>query len=200
MRLCCRRALLVPLFYLATVGLLHAQEAARPNYYPLKAGTKWHYRLDINGQSIDVVNQVSKVEKVDGEDRATVDSVIMGMTRGSETLSTSDKGVFRYSMNNQTLKTPICILRYPVKDGDSWEGETEINGQTLKLKGKTGKAEVTVPAGKYQATTSHIETELMGQKFTTTYYFVPDVGIVKQEMSLGERKFFIELQRVEMGK
>lgn len=200
MRSCVRFAMLVAILCLSIPQLLVAQDAARPNYYPLKVGTKWYYRLDVNGQSIEVVNQVTKIDKVDGEDRATIDSAIQGMGKGSETLSTNDKGIFRHSMNGLNVKTPICILRYPVKNGDTWDGETEINGQTMKLKGKTGAEEVTVPAGKYQATTSHIETDFMGQKFTTTYYFVPEIGIVKQIMSLGDRKFFIELQRTEMGK
>ncbi len=79
--------------------------------------------------------------------------------------------------------------------------ETKIGGQQFTVSGREGGTEeVQVPAGKYQAVSVKIETTVNGNKISTTYWFAPEVGIVKQTMGIQGKSINMELLKFEQGK
>jgi hypothetical protein len=183
-----------------------AQEAATdkektPDYYPLKPGTKWFYELNGNGQKIKLQIQVSKIETIDGNKMALVETVINGMVTGTEHVTATEKGVFRHRMNGIELSPPVCILKYPYKKDDTWEGETTVGAEKIMVKGKAlGDEEVSVPAGKYKTVKADTETSGAGMKMTASLWFAPDVGLVKQTIAVQDKTLTFELEKFEAGK
>ena len=67
--------------------------------------------------------------------------------------------------------------------------ETAIGNETLTIKSKAvGTEEVTVAAGKYKALKVEVETTAAGTQVSTTYWFAPDVGVVKQAIDTGRQE------------
>src|SRR5262245_18103635 len=67
------------------------------DFYPLNPGNKWDFQLDLNNQSHRMMNQVAKVELVDGKSLARVETSINRQPPGlTEHLTSNDKGVYRY--------------------------------------------------------------------------------------------------------
>jgi hypothetical protein len=172
-----------------------------PDYYPLKPGTKWSYEMNANGQKIKVLNQVALIETLDGKSLAKVETIRDGKVEGTEHLTTTDKGVFRYRANGVELSTPVCILKYPFKKLDAWEVETTMGSEKVTVKGKAvDREEVTVPAGKYQTLKTEVSTLVVGQQISATYWFAPEVGIVKYTMVIAGKDVTLELEKFETPK
>jgi hypothetical protein len=183
-----------------------AQEAATkkektPDYYPLKPGTKWFYELNAGDKKIKVHNQVAKIETIDGNKLALVETVINGTVSATEHMTTTDKGVFRHRINGIELAPPVCILKYPFKKDETWEVETTVGAEKLTIKAKAvDSEEVTVTAGKYKAVKADIDTTVQGMQVSATYWFAPDVGVVKQVMKINGQDITLELDKFEAGK
>ena len=174
----------------------------QPDYYPLKVGTKWHYQVDAGGgQKATVVYRIAKIEKVDGKPMAVLEALVNEEVQATEHVGVESGGVYRYRLKSMELSPPVCLLKYPVKEGSSWETETKIGTREITVIGREGGTEeVQVPAGKYQAVSVKIETTVKGNKVSTTYWFAPDVGIVKQSMGIPGRSLNMELVKFEAGK
>lgn len=174
---------------------------AAANYWPLKAGTKWHFQADIGGKQIPVVLQVAKIETIDGQQLPRLESLIQGNVTASEHLSSSDKGIFRHRYNGIEVSPPVCLLKAGAKAGDSWEIDCKIGNDTLKGTCKLGTDQVTVPAGKYKTITILLDAETGGGvKVKTTYWLAPDVGMVKQTVDILGKTILLELEKFEPGK
>jgi hypothetical protein len=173
-----------------------------PDYYPTKVGTKWEYQVDAgNGQKVTVVNQIAKIEKVDGKPLAVLETLVNGQVQATEHIGVEAGGIFRYRFKGIEVSPPVCLLKYPVKEGASWETETKIGGQEFTVSGRVGGTEeVKVPSGKYQAVSAKIETTVKGNKITNTYWFAPDVGIIKQSVGIPGQSINMELSKFEEGK
>jgi hypothetical protein len=119
--------------------------------------------------------EVVKVETVAGQRRAFLGMTMMGKKlRDDAQISTSDKGVFLHR-----LEPPVCLLKYPVKEGATWRVQTKNNGVEFLVICTVGNWEqVEVPAGKFKAIKVHVEYEENVITFTTDYWFAADVGIV----------------------
>jgi hypothetical protein len=177
--------------------------AKAPDYFPLKAGEKWHYEADPgNGQKIQIMTQVAKIETIDGKPMARLESVMSGTVVGSEHLTSTDEGIFRTRYNDMEVTPPVCILKYPVKEGTTWETKTRFGAQEMTVNAREGKkADVDVPAGTYPAVTVAIQTTMAnGNKIVANYWFASDVGIVKQSIDIGGRAFTMQLAKFEPGK
>jgi hypothetical protein len=184
-----------------------AQEDAKskklPDYYPLKVGTKWTYDVDPGtGQKVQVSNQVVKNETIDGKSLAVMESVVNGMVVATEHLASTPEGVFRHRANGVSVEPPLCIVKYPFKEDESWEAEPKIGPQQLKMKLKSGKKdeEVSAPSGRYKTVSVSVETTVNGVKINSQSWHAPDVGIVKQITELGDKKITMELVKFEAGK
>lgn len=195
--------------YLLAVALSFTTAAERaaigqdktPDYFPLKAGTKWFYELDQGGKKIKINSQIAKVEMVDGKPVALFETTINGEVAATEHLAATEKGVFRHRVNGIELSPPVCILKYPLKKDDTWETESTIANEQLKIKGKViDNEEITVAAGKYKAFRVDVETSAAGMRATTTFWFAPDVGVVKQTTENAGKTVTAELEKFEAGK
>jgi hypothetical protein len=176
------------------------KDAKAPDYYPLKAGSKWQYQVEANGNKVTIVSQVAKIEKIDDVSLARVEASTDGKVLVTEHLRSTDKGVFRHRYNGVEVSPPVCVLRYPIKKDDAWEQEVKIGEEKMTLSCKVGNDEVEVPAGKFKAVTVQAIGKTGDKVFTTTYWFAEGVGIVKQVADFGGLTMTIQLEKYEAGK
>ncbi len=173
-----------------------------PDYYPLKPGTKWTYDLDPgNGRKIRVTNQIARLETIDGKSMARLETVINGRVALTQHLLGTPEGIFRYRISEADVAPPLCILKYPFKEGETWEAEPMIGRELSKMSFKSGRhEEVTSTAAKYQAISVLCEINGGGARVKTTSWYVPDVGMVKDTRDLGGKTVTMDLVAFEAGK
>jgi hypothetical protein len=187
-------------------GTLLAQpkDAQADGYFPLKAKTKWTYKVGDNFVEVAVV----KVEKVGGEDHYQVDTVVGKDPKTSEMYVVRADGVYRTKVKDDKLDPIIKVLPLPIKKDATWEVNSKLGTQTIKgtMKVKNDKEKITVkgPSGNVDYETVFVEGENMdvaGAKTTVRIWFAKDRGIVKEEFVLqtGE-KVLLELYKYEEGK
>jgi hypothetical protein len=105
-------------------------------------------------------------------------------------------------MNGVEVSPPLCLIKYPLKQGQTWESEMMTgSGPKAKVEGtQGGPEEVQVPAGKYRAIPCTIVVTAGTAKYTNVFWFAEDVGIVKQRSELGPQTVIMELTKFEAGK
>jgi hypothetical protein len=154
------------LVLLAGHGLsgLPAGDKVEPDYYPLKVGTTWHYALEVMGKEVKVKNRIEKAEVIDGKPLSLQYTIVNEQVTATEYLSSTKEGVFRHKVNGVECKPPLCLLKYPVKTGQTWQSEhvsgTEKNTITVKI---NDFQEVQVPAGKFKALSVRVTNGVHGQ-------------------------------------
>lgn len=183
----------------AAACLAPAPKPAAPDYYPLKAGTKWHYQVTVGNETLAAVNVAREEETVNGVKMTRVETVIDGKTVASEHLAATPDGVFRHRYNGVKCVPPVRLLSYPVKDDDSWEMAVTIGTEKATMAVRVGTAEVEVPAGKYRTVTARLTADTADGPLTTEYWFADGFGVVKQVGNLGGVTFTIELEKVELA-
>jgi hypothetical protein len=173
-----------------------------PDYFPLKLGTKWIYELDPGtGVKLPVTIEIAKIEDIDGKPLARLETIIGGKVTATEYLSSTPAGVFRHRSNDVEVAPPLCIVKYPFKEGDSFEAETVIGNQKIKMTIKNGKSEeVTVRRVKYQTIAVSIETSVNGVRINDTKWYAPGIGVVKADTDFGDKKIKLELVKFEPAK
>jgi hypothetical protein len=175
--------------------------AAEPaNYYPLQVGNKWEYKVEAGGSSAQAVSRIAKIEMIDGVSLARLEATVNGNPVANEHLRSDDKGVFRYRNNGKEINPPVCLLRYPVKSGDRWDGEIIVEKEKGKYLCESREENVEVPAGKFKAMKVTVTLEAKGQKVTTAYWFVKDIGFVKQTVEAGDLIINMDLEKYELVK
>jgi tRNA A-37 threonylcarbamoyl transferase component Bud32 len=170
-------------------------------YYPLKVGTKWHYRIQAeDGDKGTVVQQVAKIERIDGQPYVRIEAAIKGEPMASEHVTTTTAGIFRHRWNGTEYSPPIHLLKFPIQSGESWESEHKSGEKAFKVKCSVSKEDVEVPAGKFNAVAVHIRV-MTEQKeiLNSTYWFVAGIGAVKQTV-LEDKRFTLALEKFEEGK
>jgi hypothetical protein len=193
------------LFMLAASGvaaprLLADDKVKPPEYLPLKEGLKWHYQVEANGQKRQLVTQIAKIEAINGQSLARLELVVNGIVAASEHLSVTARGIFRHRFNGEDISPPVCVLKFPVKNGASWESENKVGEQTAKMACRVVTEEVEVPAGKFKTVSVQVVADAAGMKITTTYWFAAGVGIVKQIAEVAGQKIEMKLEKIERGK
>jgi hypothetical protein len=201
---------IVGLLFLLAGVLSNAQEAKKekdakkvkaPNYYPLQVGNQWDFRVEVMGNSASAVSKIAKIEKIDDVLLARLEATVNGKIVATEHLRQTDQGIFRHRNNGQEISPPICLLKYPVKPGDKWDGDITVGTEKGKYFCEAAEEQVGVPAGKFKATRVKIrlETEQNGVKNTvnTTYWFVLDIGFVRQTVDAGNLNIVMELEKFE---
>ena len=189
---------------LVAAALSVAQETKKtdkmPNFYPIEVGNTWHYKVNADGKDANVTTKIAKHENIDGQVLARLESPNVTLT---EHLKQTDKGVFRYRFNGAEVMPPFELLPYPPTVGRKWKGEFTVQGEKGKntYEGEIQKEEVVdVPAGKFKTLVVKIKLEGGGQQVDTTYWFVQDVGFVKQTFSVNGATVLLELEKFERKK
>jgi hypothetical protein len=174
-----------------------AQQKA-PDYYPIQPGNEWHFTLTVNGQSTKVIHRISKLETIDGQLLARLDSP---STKDTEHLFQNEKGVFRARSNGAPLTPPVQLIAFPAKAGTKWKGEFTVNAEKANYAGEIVKEEtIKVPAGEFKTIRVHIKLEQAGQQLDTTYWFAQDVGFVKETVEAAGKPITLELDKFEQKK
>jgi len=188
--------------FLILAGTVQSQPTeTETDYYPLKVGTKWYYQVKTGTMDDKIILHVAKKEKIDEKDLFRLETVKDNNVLANEHLSSNSKGVFRHRFNGAEAIPPVQLLKYPVKPGDTWKEVVSVQGQKIPITCKVGQEDVSVPAGKFsKAVTVQIDAEVGDTKITTTYWFVPGKGPVKQTADIAGTKVTMELEKVEMGK
>jgi hypothetical protein len=91
----------------------------------------------------------------------------------------TDEGVYWIGNNGQVFDAPECILKLPVRAGDTWE--SPLGGQPdTPVRYTTNKEEeVEVPAGKFRAVRIDSMVKVKGITLGTTDWYARGVGLVK---------------------
>ena len=188
-------------FTLLLTTNLSAQKPAEKSYYPISEGNKWQYLIKAEGQpERKLIYQIAKIEMIDGESLARLETVVNGNVAASEHLQITEKGLFRKRFNGTEINPPICLLKFPIKDGEKWESNTKIGTIELKVKCNLEFEEAVVPAGKFKCAKVHVETEQKGANILTTYWFAPELGMVKQYVDINSKAFSVQLEKFENSK
>src|SRR5262249_35292353 len=150
-----------------------ADKEKAPDYYPLKVGNKWHYRVEAAGQTNKITLQISKMEKINDKEVARLETVAQGgVAAASEHVSSAADGVYRHRFNDMDVTPPLCLIKYPVKKGESWTTEISIGQQKAKaVCNVIGEEEIKVGTNKYKTVAVKIDVDLGPVKITTTYWF-----------------------------
>jgi hypothetical protein len=203
-------ASLIFLAVAASMSLSDAQEKVAENpLYPLRVGNKWTYRAN-DDQTI--VVRVAKAEELEtGEkDKKTgtpvkAKGVTLEISSGGRTLTEQvavlPDGVYRFSSAGKKIEPPLCLLKLPPKKGQTWQFMCQVKDTVMKGAFISDEAEVKVPAGTFQAITSATQDYQVGdQKMTLKFWFAPDVGIVQQEVHVGNFDSVLKLEKFEPGR
>lgn len=171
------------------------------SYFPLREGFKWHYQVESSDGKKDhpLMMQIAKIEQIDGLMLARLETTRSGSVVNSEHLKSTAKGLFRHRYNGTEVSPPMPLLRFPVKVGDSWEGDHRHGSEPLKVRCQISAEEVEVPAGKFKSIVLRLEATLQDGSLVTTYWFAEGVGMVKQAVSFGPNSMVVLLERFENG-
>ncbi|HZT83377.1 MAG TPA: hypothetical protein VFA26_24315, partial [Gemmataceae bacterium] len=111
-------------------------------------------------------------------------------------------GLYRYTDQGQQAQPPLLFLKLPPKKGGAWKFDFKLGGQQVKGGLVLDEEEVTVPAGKYKAVV--VETKDAEGPATlkpqAKWWYAPGVGLVKQQMKVGDAEATFELEKFEPGK
>jgi len=171
------------------------------DFFPLKIGSKWHYK----SRDEKVVVEVAKAETLEiirdkKKGKEKVPGVTLKITSAgrelTEQVAVLDDGVYRFAVAGKEITPPLCILKFPIKKGDTWPVDSVCNEQPIKGVFTSNEAEITVPAFKnaFRAVT----TSFKDPKMTFEYFFAPGYGIVKQRIEIGGSKLLLELEKYEL--
>ena len=175
-----------------------APAAPTGDYYPLKAGTKWVYK----------VGEVLVTVKVAGDEKGggtALETLVNDKKVATEVIQMTPEAIVRNKINSSEIKPAVAILKLTggkATKGDKWTVNSTIQGQTVKGDFTTtdDKAAVEVNGQKYTAVAVEGEFDIAGTKTSVKYYFAPGVGIVKQSYSIQGNEAVLELKEFTPGK
>jgi hypothetical protein len=177
--------------------------AAAGDYYPLKVGNTWFYKVGENHFSV----KVTKFEKVGDINCARLEMFVEDKFQAVEHIAVTPEGVERVAFDNKKSEPPLVFLKVPVKKGEEWKvscvvGKVDTSpGDKVSATFKEGEAKIKVPAGEYDTVSvSSTDLDANGTKLKFTYYFAKDVGMVKQEIVMQSETVTVELLRFDPAK
>lgn len=158
-----------------------ADELGGANFFPLKAGCEWRYQTSGNAKSPKITQRVAKVESVNGDELARKETVVDNEVTGFEHVSCNATGLFQHRVNDVAIDPPMLVVRFPLKDGDRWQTKSKFGKQTVVVDNESILDEIEVPFGKLKAikVTSKSRSEPNGQRYVTTTWFAPNIGMAK---------------------
>ena len=169
-------------------------------YYPLKQGNKWVYKVG------DVTTIEMKVEKLDAGE-ATLNTYVNGKQVASEAVKADKDGILRTKINNTPITPPVKFLALPVKKGAEWTVDSKITvaGTEHAIKGKftikDDKEKVKVRDKDYEAVVvDGPDFDIAGTKTAVKYWFAAGKGVVKLTYNIAGNEAVLELTEFTEGK
>jgi hypothetical protein len=173
-------------------------------YYPLKVGTRWLYQ----GKDHQLEVRVTRHEKVGPTACALLESFRDGALVAREHIFATNDGVYRQSADGKVFTPPVPLLKLPPKRGQRWTVTFEQHKPPMRGVFLMGAEDVDVAYGSFTddkmvrarrlAVTLHgeiLEADVVNLVFR--YWFVWDVGIVKQ--SVATRDKTVEYELIKFG-
>jgi hypothetical protein len=166
-------------FALLASGAPRPKDTAKePVYFPTVEGTTLVYQVGDREET----EVVTKVEVKDGSKEVHISSVQDGVNKPLMVVRVSKDGLYLLEETGQKYDTPWCILKLPVKAGDTWQTTTSrpdvgnlATSDTLK-----SVEQLTVPAGKFENAAVVVSTTKVALRPpTVTYWFADGVGWAK---------------------
>ncbi|HMF20456.1 MAG TPA: hypothetical protein VKE98_24815 [Gemmataceae bacterium] len=177
------------------------KDSKTPNYYPLTVGNEWTFQVTAGGNTAQAVSRIVKMETINEVPLAYLEASVKGKVVATEHLRQTKEGVFRYRNNRQEITPPFCLVKYPVKSGSKWSGDIAIGNDKGKYYSEAIEETVEVKAGKFKAMRVSVKVESPKQGVvTTTYWFVPDIGFVRQTVDTGRLNVVMELEKFQAAK
>ena len=199
MRRTARLALGCVALFAASAAIAQTTAPAATDYYPLKAGTKWVYKV---GETTITV----KVNSVDASG-AVLDTLVNDKSVATEVIQVKPDGVYRAKINKADIAPPVKILSLkdgkPEAVGTTWKVDSKVQDQPLKgeFKHTADKEKVKVPAAEYETVVvDGPGFEIAGTKTGIKYWFAPKVGIVKLAYNIAGNEAVLELKEYTEGK
>lgn len=155
----------------------HLMPRDPPLNFPTTVGTKWVYKLANGGEQTIVISAVK--EEKDGSKLVTTEYVEDGKRTPHQVKRVSTQGVFVLVDGEQKFEEPLCLVRFPHREGRTWETCHRLVGEMAESKGRrvAGPFEqIRVPAGTFSV--ARIEWELNAGPKGTNWY-ANGIGLVK---------------------
>jgi hypothetical protein len=174
------------------------------DYFPLKLGNTWTYKTSgMDGTKL--VVKVVKTEEVDNQPCALVEMRTGQRPQivSTEHIAVKADGVFRYTDEGKRLNPPICILKLPIKNNDTWRVTRTVDGKIFEGTCKIGGiAAIQIGDAKY---TNVITVTTTGFRFgaanvTYTKYYARGVGEIRSTSSMEGLEMITDLENFEPGK
>jgi hypothetical protein len=147
-------------------------------YFPTTVGSKWVYTT--NGK--EHVEVVTAVERKDGVTTVTVEYERAGGNRPIQTIEVRPDGLYMTYEVGKAYETPVCMLKLPVKIGESWTVRTNRPdiGALRFDREVIEETDVETPAGRFRAVRVRGRTDIGNQgRVQSDYWYAPEVGLVK---------------------
>src|SRR5262245_59032220 len=130
-----------------------------PDYYPLRIGNQWEYRLTVNDKPVTMINRIAKTEKIGDTPWFVLEAEVNGKVTATEHLRHTEDGLVRLRTNTFEASPPLLLLKRSAKPRDKWGGEFEVKCKKAKYTAEVKEDTVQVPAGKFK--TIHVAIRLM---------------------------------------
>lgn len=185
---------------LLVAGTALAQPPAGSEYFPLKKGSKWTYK--VGDQMVEVV--VVGTEKVGDKECWKLETSVSGQVKASELYFVDATGVYRVKVKDDKVEPPVKALELPIAKDKTWAIDSKVASQIVKgtFKIKGDKETVKVPAGEFKdaVLVEGENFEIAGTKATIRQWFVKDKGAVKLVYVISGTEAVLELVKYEEGK
>jgi hypothetical protein len=178
--------------------VLHASD-----YYPLTVGTTWTMELVGPQGNTELINTIEGVDKINEKELIRLTGSINGTVIATEHLEITDRGITRNQFNGAPITPPIVLLPEPIELGKTiTEKEVKMGSETMSVKIEVGDKleKVKSPAGEFEAVHVKVTAKPAGGQVISDYWFAKGVGIVKQELKLGEVSVTTQLKSYEIAK
>lgn len=200
--------------FLLIAGPLVGQAPITSPYFPLEKGHKWAYLVTDHQAPkakadpkrkliIEVVDKVIYTGK-DVKDGKSIDvryaGFVLQSTSGDKVtrdhVFVSESGVHRFQTAGTPIDPPFLFFKFGLKKlGESWDCHSTNGDKSIKGTCTLNQAEVSVPyrmGAKLQAITVSFKAD--DERGEIDYWFVKDVGLVKQSIKGKNLHIVLELQ------
>ncbi len=179
---------------LGGVGRSADDKAPETPYFPLKVGDSLTYRMG----DVRYTRKIAKFEDFEKQPCALMQTLAGDRVASWERVAVKPDGVYRYTSDDNKYDPPLCFLKLPVKDGETWQVDSAVAGAG-KVAGTFKAAEVAelkVGDTKYEKVVKVTAADLDagGSKIKVTYYFAKDFGLVKQTVWVDGQEVVTELE------
>lgn len=178
----------------------YTQKSKSADYWPLKKGNSWTLQLTVGANKVKTIATVTDTHAVHGGTDSIVEWTVNGKVTQIESYHADASGLYRFKTGGNItggLTPPFPQLKYPLAAGKKWLWKGTITAQGQKLPSHstlsvTGPVTVKTPAGTFKAFKIHSELVIgaAGQASVTMpndYWFAPGVGLVQQQLPLGQQ-------------